>query len=175
VERTADAGTTDTNLNGMRAVQVTRFGGPEVIDVVDLPGPVPGHGETLFDISSAGRQPADTPHWQSCGLYRDQSAELRGSRSYFCSTSRDALLPYLATVAGLSPVPGFQTAAAACAISYVATLLSLLISHRGPKTGINEKREVGSVTGVEGSRCVVALMNVLAAVTASITAAAVLG
>jgi len=26
----------------MRAVQIIRFGGPEVLDVVDLPDPVPG-------------------------------------------------------------------------------------------------------------------------------------
>ncbi|MEU2348893.1 zinc-binding dehydrogenase [Modestobacter sp. NPDC049651] len=44
----------------MRAVQITRFGGPEVMDVVDLPDPVPADGETLFDISSAGVNYADT-------------------------------------------------------------------------------------------------------------------
>jgi NADPH:quinone reductase-like Zn-dependent oxidoreductase len=44
----------------MRAVQITRFGGPEVLDVVDLPEPIPGDGEQLFDISSAGVNFADT-------------------------------------------------------------------------------------------------------------------
>jgi len=44
----------------MRAVQITRFGGPEVMDVVDLPDPVPGDGEQLFDISSSGVDFADT-------------------------------------------------------------------------------------------------------------------
>ena len=38
----------------MRAVQITRFGGPEVMDVVDLPDPVAGDGETLSDIASSG-------------------------------------------------------------------------------------------------------------------------
>jgi NADPH:quinone reductase-like Zn-dependent oxidoreductase len=46
----------------MRAVQITRFGGPEVMDVVDLPDPVPGDGETLFDVSSSGVNFADTHH-----------------------------------------------------------------------------------------------------------------
>ena len=46
----------------MRAVQITRFGGPEVMDVVDLPDPVPGDGEQLFDISSSGVNLADTHH-----------------------------------------------------------------------------------------------------------------
>ena len=33
------------SLTDKRAVQITRFGGPEVMDVVDLPDPVPGDGE----------------------------------------------------------------------------------------------------------------------------------
>jgi NADPH:quinone reductase-like Zn-dependent oxidoreductase len=49
----------------MRAVQITRFGGPEVLDVVDLPDPVPGDGEQLFEISSSGIDSADTRHRQS--------------------------------------------------------------------------------------------------------------
>src|SRR6476661_4518031 len=44
----------------MRAVQITRFGGPEVLDVVDLPDPVPGPGQTLYDVSTAGLNFADT-------------------------------------------------------------------------------------------------------------------
>ena len=44
----------------MRAVQITRFGGPEVLDVVDLPDPVPGPGEEVFDVSAAGINYADT-------------------------------------------------------------------------------------------------------------------
>ena len=44
----------------MRAVQITRFGGPEVMDVVDLPDPVPGNGETLYEVSSSGVNYADT-------------------------------------------------------------------------------------------------------------------
>ncbi|WP_138758983.1 Zn-dependent oxidoreductase [Modestobacter altitudinis] len=46
----------------MRAVQITRFGGPEVMDVVDLPDPTPGEGETLFEVSSSGVDFADTHH-----------------------------------------------------------------------------------------------------------------
>jgi NADPH:quinone reductase-like Zn-dependent oxidoreductase len=44
----------------MRAVQITRFGGPEVLDVVDLPDPVPGDGEQLYEVSAAGINFADT-------------------------------------------------------------------------------------------------------------------
>jgi NADPH2:quinone reductase len=44
----------------MRAVQITRFGGPEVLDVVDLPDPTPGDGEQLYEVSAAGVNFADT-------------------------------------------------------------------------------------------------------------------
>jgi NADPH:quinone reductase-like Zn-dependent oxidoreductase len=44
----------------MRAVQITRFGGPEVLDVVDLPEPEAGAGQTLHAVSAAGVNYADT-------------------------------------------------------------------------------------------------------------------
>jgi hypothetical protein len=46
----------------MRALQITRFGGPEVLDVVELPDPVPWDGEQLFDVQAAGINFADTHH-----------------------------------------------------------------------------------------------------------------
>jgi NADPH:quinone reductase-like Zn-dependent oxidoreductase len=46
----------------MRAVQITRFGGPEIMDVVDLPDPVPTDGQVLYDVRSAGVNFADTHH-----------------------------------------------------------------------------------------------------------------
>jgi len=46
----------------MRAVQITRFGGPEVLDVVDIPEPESGPGQTLHDVSTAGINYADTHH-----------------------------------------------------------------------------------------------------------------
>jgi NADPH2:quinone reductase len=39
----------------MRAGQITRFGGPEVLDVADLPEPVPGPEQQLYAVSSGGR------------------------------------------------------------------------------------------------------------------------
>jgi NADPH:quinone reductase-like Zn-dependent oxidoreductase len=49
----------------MRAVQIAEFGGPEVLDVIDLPDPVPGDGEQLFEVSTAGINYADTHHYLS--------------------------------------------------------------------------------------------------------------
>ena len=49
-------------LSCMRAVQITRFGGPEVLDIVDIPEPTPGEGQKLYDVSTAGVNYADTHH-----------------------------------------------------------------------------------------------------------------
>jgi NADPH:quinone reductase-like Zn-dependent oxidoreductase len=46
-------------------VQITRFGGTEVLDVVDLPDPVPGDGEQLYDVTACGVNYADTHHHAS--------------------------------------------------------------------------------------------------------------
>ena len=46
----------------MRAVQITRFGGPEVLDVVGIAEPEPGDGQKLYEVSTAGINYADTHH-----------------------------------------------------------------------------------------------------------------
>src|SRR6201984_1315723 len=44
----------------MRAIQMTEFGGPEVLKLVELPVPRPGAGEVLIRVSRAGLNFADT-------------------------------------------------------------------------------------------------------------------
>jgi NADPH2:quinone reductase len=38
----------------MRAVRITKHGGPDVLDVVDVPPPEPGPGQLLVDVAAAG-------------------------------------------------------------------------------------------------------------------------
>src|ERR1700758_4141840 len=44
----------------MRAVQMTEFGGPEVLRLVDLPVPEPAGGKVLIRVTRAGLNFADT-------------------------------------------------------------------------------------------------------------------
>jgi NADPH2:quinone reductase len=44
----------------MKAIQIQEFGGPELLEVVELDDPTPGEGEVLVDISRAGINFADT-------------------------------------------------------------------------------------------------------------------
>jgi NADPH:quinone reductase-like Zn-dependent oxidoreductase len=46
----------------MRAVQITRVGGLEAMDIVDVPEPTPGEGQKVYEVSSAGVNFADTHH-----------------------------------------------------------------------------------------------------------------
>jgi NADPH2:quinone reductase len=44
----------------MRAIQMTEFGGPEVLRLAELPTPQPGPGETLIKVTRAGLNFGDT-------------------------------------------------------------------------------------------------------------------
>lgn len=48
------------SLRGMRAIQMTEFGGPEVLELAELPVPTPGPGEVLIRVTRAGVNFADT-------------------------------------------------------------------------------------------------------------------
>ena len=49
----------------MRAVQITEFGGPEVLVVTDVPDPVADEGQQLYEVTAAGVNFADTHHQES--------------------------------------------------------------------------------------------------------------
>jgi NADPH:quinone reductase len=44
----------------MKAIKVSKFGGPEVMEYVEVPDPIPGHNEELIDVTSIGVNYADT-------------------------------------------------------------------------------------------------------------------
>ena len=56
-------------METMRAVRVSRFGGPETLEIQNLPKPRPGAGEALVRVAAAGVNPAD---WKMReGLFKD--------------------------------------------------------------------------------------------------------
>lgn len=61
----------------MKAVQVSRFGGPEVLEVVDLPVPEAGRGEILVRHTAIGLNFIDTYH--RSGLYPQPLPFIPGS------------------------------------------------------------------------------------------------
>jgi NADPH2:quinone reductase len=51
----------------MRAIEITEHGGPEVLQVTDVPVPVPGYGEVLIKLAYAGVNRPDA--LQRAGMY----------------------------------------------------------------------------------------------------------
>ena len=56
----------------MRAIQISEFGGPEVLEAVDLPAPEPGPGQALIEVRRAGVNFADTHQRTDSYLSRSQ-------------------------------------------------------------------------------------------------------
>jgi NADPH2:quinone reductase len=54
----------------MRAIQITEFGGPETLQVRDLPDPIPGADQQVFDVLAAGINYADTHATENSYLAR---------------------------------------------------------------------------------------------------------
>lgn len=57
----------------MRAVQIREFGGPEVLELVELPDPAPAVGEIVVEVARAGMNFADTHKRHN--VYIQKSAE----------------------------------------------------------------------------------------------------
>jgi NADPH:quinone reductase len=67
----------------MRAVQITEFGGPEVLNVIDLPDPTPRDGEQVFDVLAAGINYADTHQTDDSYLAKQTLPLIPGSEVVF--------------------------------------------------------------------------------------------
>jgi NADPH2:quinone reductase len=63
----------------MRAVQVTGFGGPEVLVVRDVPEPVPGPGQVLVEVEAAGVNFAETMQTRDAYVQRTTLPFVPGS------------------------------------------------------------------------------------------------
>ena len=83
----------------MRAIQLQEFGGPEVLEVREIPRPVAGAGELLLQVRAAGINPVDT-----------------GIRSGGASSLSGAVLPY---------VPGFDVSGVVAAVGPGVTQFSV--------------------------------------------------
>ena len=63
----------------MRAIQMSQYGGPEVLQLVDLPVPEPAAGEVLVKVSRAGLNFADTHRRTNTYIARDELPLVPGS------------------------------------------------------------------------------------------------
>jgi NADPH2:quinone reductase len=63
----------------MRAIQMSEYGGPEVLELVELPIPEPADGEVLIRVARAGLNFADTHRRTNSYISRDQLPLVPGS------------------------------------------------------------------------------------------------
>lgn len=63
----------------MRAIQISEYGGPEVLELVELPVPAPGDGEVLVRVNRAGLNFADTHRRTNTYLAKDDLPFVPGS------------------------------------------------------------------------------------------------
>jgi NADPH2:quinone reductase len=63
----------------VRAIQITEFGGPEVLHLAELPDPVAGPGELLVEVDAAGINYADTHTVENSYLSRTTLPLVPGS------------------------------------------------------------------------------------------------
>jgi NADPH2:quinone reductase len=73
------------SLAAMRAIQMSEYGGPEVLELVELPVPEPAPGEVLVRVARAGLNFADTHRRTNTYLAKDElplvpGAEVAGVR-----------------------------------------------------------------------------------------------
>ena len=105
----------------MKAVRFSRFGGPEVLEIVDLPDPHPGPGQVRITVRAAGVNPSD---WKKRkGL---MGGELPQTMGYEAAGVVDELGEGVADVAVEDRVFGFSAEGAAQAelavLSYYAPI-----------------------------------------------------
>ena len=63
----------------MRAIQISEFGGPEVLQLVEVPDPQPGPGFELVDVTAAGVNYADTHATDNSYLQAQTLPQVPGS------------------------------------------------------------------------------------------------
>jgi NADPH2:quinone reductase len=62
----------------MRAIQISEFGGPEVLELVELPDPAPSDGFDLVDVTCVGVNYADTHATENSYLQAQQLPQIPG-------------------------------------------------------------------------------------------------
>lgn len=145
----------------MRAVQMQRFGGPEVLELVDLPVPVPAGNEVLVRVTRAGLNFADT-HQRTDDYVAAQvlpmvpGAEVAGVREdtgerVVAITGHGGYAEYAVAPAGLCfPIPDGVDDATAIAL-LLQGLTAWHLFRTAAKLGPGEAVVVGSAAGGVGS------------------------
>jgi NADPH:quinone reductase-like Zn-dependent oxidoreductase len=136
----------------MRAARFSRFGGPEVLEIADLPDPHPGPGQVRIEVRAAGVNASDwkkrqgrmdpelpqTLGYEAAGVVDELGAGVRnvavGDRVFGLS-AEGAAQAELAVLSHYAPVPRPLDFAAAAALPSVTETAMRALDQLGVKTG----------------------------------------
>lgn len=148
----------------MRAVQITEFGGPEVLTLTDLPDPEAGDRQVVIDVTSAGVNYADTHQVEDSYLAKQQLPMIPGGEVVGIAPDGRRVVTFtagnggyatkaIAPAAGLAPVPdGVEDGAALALLVQGLTAWHLLKTSAPLKGG--ETVVVHAAAGGVGSLAV---------------------
>ena len=92
------------NAAPVRAVQISEFGGPEVLQVVDVPDPEAGDGQVLIRVTRAGMNFADTHQRENSYLAPYEVPLVLGAEVAGHSRSATRGIKRLVSMAGAVPL-----------------------------------------------------------------------
>jgi NADPH2:quinone reductase len=125
----------------MRAIQVTEFGGPEVLVLRDVPEPVPGPGQVLVDVEAAGVNFAETMQTRDAYVARTTLPFVPGSEVVGRTADGRRLLGFASTGAyaerallderAAAPIPDDVPAGVALALLVQGATAALVLTDSG--------------------------------------------
>ena len=77
----------------MKAIQITAFGGPDSMHLVELPDPIAGHGQELIEVTSIGINYADTHQTENSYLSPQKLPMIPGLEVVGTANGRRVLAP----------------------------------------------------------------------------------
>jgi NADPH:quinone reductase-like Zn-dependent oxidoreductase len=153
----------------MKAARFSRFGGPEVLEIVDLPDPHPGPGQIRIAVRAAGINPSDwkkrqglmdeelpqTLGYEAAGVVDEIGAGVTdvaiGDRVFgFCIDG--AAQAELAVLSHYAPIPAALDFAGAAALPAAVETATRALDQLGVKTG--DTLLVNGASGSVGSAAV---------------------
>jgi NADPH:quinone reductase-like Zn-dependent oxidoreductase len=153
----------------MKAVRFDRFGGPEVLEIVDLPDPHPGPGEVRVAVRAAGINPSDwkkrqglmdeelpqTMGYEAAGIVDelgDAVTDVAVGDRVFGLSDQGAAEAELAVLSAYAPIPPSLDFAGAAALPSTIETAARALDQLGVTTG--STLLINGASGTVGSAAV---------------------
>jgi NADPH:quinone reductase-like Zn-dependent oxidoreductase len=155
----------------LKAVRFSRFGGPEVLEIVDLPDPHPGPGQVRIAVRAAGVNPSDwkkreglmdeqlpqTLGYEAAGVVDELGegvADVAAGDRVFGLSAEGAAQAELAVLSYYAPIPPSLDFPGAAALPSAIETATRALDQLGVGSGIGSTLLVNGASGGVGSAAV---------------------